>query len=129
MNPYIVILIAGSCGIATHIGMAMYTINKSTPDIDLAGVWKQYWKTDAMSAILSLIVLIGYTIIVSEWIDMHKLQGIHIGEKKDEQDYHEKLAGFIKTISYFIGLMADYLIYKIFGKAKKVIDQKIDDAK
>lgn len=129
MNPYIVILIAGSCGIATHIGMAMYTINKNTPGIDLSGVWKQYWKTDAMSCILSVLVLVGYTVIVSEWVDMNKLQGIHIGEQVDEKNYHERLAGFIKTISYFIGLLADYIIYKVMGKAKKVIDQKLDEDK
>lgn len=127
MNPYIVILIAGMMGIITHVAMAMYTINKSTPGINLSGVWKQYWKTDTISVILSIIVLVGYTIIVSEWVDMNKLEGVHNGEPVGEMDYHSKLAGFIKTISYFIGLLADYLIYKVCGKAKKVIDKKLSD--
>lgn len=129
MNPYLQIAIAGWLGIISHALIVMVTINKNTPGIDMYGVFKQYWKTDAVSFILSVIVLLSFSVLIGEWVNIKKLDTPDYSESVPERLLHFRAAAAIKTISYFVGLTADYLIYKAFGRAKKVIDKKLDDEK
>lgn len=129
MNPYLQIAIAGWLGIITHTLIVMVTINKATPGVDFWGVFKQYWKSDGISFILSIVVMIAFAILIGEWVNIKKLDTPDFSESIPERLLHFRAAATIKTISYFVGLTADYLIYKAFGKAKKVIDKKLDDEK
>ncbi len=128
MNPYLLITIGGLLGVILHVFVTMQTINKATPLTDFHAVWRQYWKSDYWSLVISVLVFIIYVFTLSEWIDMNNLEKPDFKEGVADRLLHFRVSAFIKTSSIFVGYFADYLIYKFIGKAKKIIDQKITEA-
>lgn len=114
-------------GVILHLLIALQTINKATPKADFAMLWKQYWLTDYLSFALSILVCIIVLFTLSEWLNLQKLDTPNPGETAAEKLLHFRLSSFMKTTSVFIGYFADYIIFKVIGKTKKIIDKKLDD--
>jgi uncharacterized BrkB/YihY/UPF0761 family membrane protein len=129
MNIYAIIALGGFIGIVLHILIAMQTINRQTPKATFNMVWKQYWQTDLLSFLISIVSFLIYIFILSEWIDLHHLDTVDYKEPSAERVLHGNLSTFIKTVSVIVGFFADYLVYKFIGRTKKVIDQKLGEEK
>ena len=121
--------IGGFLGIVLHLFVTMQTINKNTTGVLFKDVWTQYWKTDYLSFIISVLSFFILLFVMSEWIDLNNLDSPDFKEGYADRLLHSRLSTFIKTTSVAAGYFSDYLIYKFIGQTKKVIDKKLDDEK
>lgn len=127
MNIYVIMSLGGFLGIVLHVLVTMQTINKNTPSATFIDVWDQYWKTDKISLIISIVSFALLLYMSSEYIDLKNLDKVDFHESLADRVLHSKLATFIKTSSAVAGYFSDYIIYKLLGKTKKVLDKKLDD--
>ena len=125
MNIYLSVSVAFMVGVIVHAAVAMRKINSATPGIDFNGVLKQYIKTDTWTLVISVLALFVYLIILSEAVGAGDLEINHPAETPSENNFHWKIAGYIKTISIIVGYWADYAVYSFFGRAKKMIDTRL----
>lgn len=119
--------LGGLLGIGLHVLVTMQTINKNTPLATFRDVWSQYWKTDKIAFVISIVSFAILLYLSSEYVDLKNLDTVDYKESIADRLLHSRLASFIKTSSVVAGYFSDYLIYKFIGKTKKVLDKKLDD--
>jgi hypothetical protein len=115
-------------GIILHLVIALQTINKATPKADFTMLWKQYWETDYLAFVISILVCCIFLYTMSEWLEIGKLDNPEPGETAADRLLHFKFSAFVKTVSIGMGYFADYFIFKVIGRTKKIIDKKLDDS-
>lgn len=127
MNIYLVMVFGGLIGITLHILVAMATINRKMEKANFRMVWKQYWSSEYLSLLMSVVAFVGLLYVSSEYVDLNNLERPDYSEPIKDRLFHFKLAAFIKTTSILAGFFSDYVVYKWLGVTEKKLKQKFDE--
>lgn len=122
---YLVIFILQFIGISLNVLQIVLVIDKQLPDDTLEEVFLKFWKSDRITVFISVTImilhLVTHGVIAKYWPAVSEVS-FNIPVLDISVPYI--IASFLSA--FFIGYFGQWLMYKLLGKMKDVIGNKID---
>lgn len=130
MNIYVVMFLCGLAGVVTYCLEKMRSINIATPDATPREVIREFVKTEWLTSLISVFVVILCEIVASDVFKLRRIQALN-NLKPGQQltEYGKALwwvGIFIKTIFIFLGYLGQRFFYKLLGRAEKRVDALVE---
>ena len=115
---YLLIFILQILGIGFHVGQKVLELDKLSPDDSLSDVFKLLWKSDKISILISVVLILSFTEILYFIL-------IHYAPKTITGYEYFDLIFF--GLALILGYSGQRIIYGALGKATEVVEKKIAD--
>lgn len=125
MNNHVIMLIAGLLGVLLHVLYKVGQINKRLCTVNYKQIFAEYWKTDWVSVILSIVTVVIAVFLSNEWLNLKDTDKVPTSISEIIQ---YKLVLFIRTAFVIIGFCADSLVATYLGGTEQKLIQKAKDA-
>lgn len=118
-------IIAGLLGVLLHVLYKVQQINKRLCTVNYKQIFSEYWKTDWVSVVMSVVVVFVAVFLSNEWLNLKETDKVptSIGEI-----IQYKLVLFIRTAFVVIGFCADTFVATYLGGTEQKLIQKAKDA-
>ncbi len=115
---YLIIFALQILGIGFHAGQKVLELDKLTPDDSLTDVFKLFWKSDKITVLISVLLILpfaelGYFILVGYGPDLIV-----------NYEYFDLIAF---AASLILGYAGQRLVYGALGKAVDFAEKKVND--
>jgi site-specific recombinase len=116
----------GLIGILLHTLKTVRDINKRNASVNFKDVLGEYWKSEYISLISSLICFGAMLFIASEFVNLKQIDATDYTQSLKERFVNFKIASFIKLTSIVVGYFSDSIVYGFLGVTEKNINKKIE---
>ncbi len=115
---YALIFILQILGIGFHVGQKVLELDKLSPDDSLTDVFKLFWKSDKITILISIGLILPLTEILYYVLNVYGPDSII------NYEYFDLIAF---GLSFVLGYSGQRIVYSALGKATEVVEKKLAD--
>lgn len=126
MTPnHVFMLVAGFLGILLHTLVKIKQINNRLCTVNYRQVFAEYWKTDWVTILISVVLVVTAVFLSNEWLNLKDTDKVPDSISGIVQ---YKLVLFIRSVFVVIGYCADAILAVYLGGTEAKLIQKAKDA-